>query len=136
MMAQNNDTFTVKEIAISALKGLARYFKVGGYDYRTIFHSPTGEMSDTKMFDCLIFNGKAYEFKFTRKRDLITDERAPFEGVRDKNKTMIMQDYADFVKDYYPMLHIQTTKDRVFVNHCGWDYEITFVEKKGVKIDE
>ena len=34
------------------------------------------------------------------------------------------------------MLHIQTTKDRVFVNHCGWDYEITFVEKKGIKIDE
>ena len=134
MAIKNNDFFSLKEIALSALKAMGKLYN--SYDYRTIFHSASGRMEDTKMFECLVYNERCYEFKFTRRRDPIEDALAPFEGIRDKIKTEVMKQYYSFIKDFYPILKIQTTRDRIFVRHCGFDYEILFTEKRGLKLDE
>lgn len=132
-MALDNDIFTLKEIAFSALKAMAQ--NIHPFEYRTVFYSSTGKMEDTKMFEGVFLEKKFFEFKFTRKRTKILDTLAPFEGTTNKSKTMLMNSYAEFVKNFYPLMKIRTTKNRVFISHCGSDYEITFVEKRSIKYE-
>lgn len=131
-MATRDDVFTIREIAQSAFRAFASTDEV---TYKTVFHNATSEMENAKMF-CGAFVGSSFfEFKFIKKRDPI-DDLAPFEGVRDATKTMLMSGYLTFVKQNYPILKIHSTKDRVFISHCGVDYEVTFVAKRGIVREE
>ena len=127
-MATKDDVFTIREIAQSAFRAFASTDKV---KYKTVFHNTTNEMENAKMFCGAFVDSSFFEFKFTKKRDAI-DGFAPFEGVRDATKTMLMGGYLAFVKQNYPILKINSTRNRVFVSHCGIDYEITFVAKRGI----
>lgn len=133
-MAFKDDLFTIRELAQSAFKAFAS--TNSEIEYRTIFYNTTGDMEDTTMLTGAIVNNSFFEFKLTRRRDPIEDEPAPFEGIKDLTKTVLMKKYFAFVKQYYPLLNMRSTINRIFINHCGYDYEITFIAKKGVKIDE
>lgn len=131
-MATRDDVFTIKEIAQSAFRAFASTDEV---TYKTVFHNTTNEMENAKMF-CGAFVGPSFfEFKFTKKRDPI-DDLAPFEGGRDTNKNLLLGGYLAFVKQNYPLLKINSTKNRVFVSHCGVDYEVTFTAKRGIVREE
>lgn len=131
-MSNYDDGFFVKEVALSALKGMAHHY---GLNYRLVFHSPDGEMESAKGFDGLAQDGKYYEMKLTRKRTpFAREDYGDFEGPRDTTKQTFMVLFREFVRDYYPLLRVETTKNNMFISHCAVDYEITFVEKRGVKL--
>lgn len=131
-MAFKDEVFTIKEVAQSAFRAFASTDEVA---YKTIFHNTTEDMENTKMLFGAFVGPSFFEFKFTKKRDPI-DDLAPFEGGRDTNKNLLLGGYLTFVKQNYPLLKIHSTKERVFVSHCGVDYEVTFVAKRGIVREE
>ena len=82
-MAAKDDFFTIREVMSSAAKGMARFKHL---DFETVYHSSSGEMEDAKGYEGYWVDNKFYEFKVTRRRDQITDEFIPFEGVKDQVK--------------------------------------------------
>lgn len=122
-MAQKDDFFTIKEIAQSAFKGMATL--TFPFEYKRIYQSE-------KVLDGAFFEGKFYEFKLTKRRDPIEDELAQFVGGKDGAKNALLSSYYEYVKLNYSILRIQSTVSRIFINHCGTDYEITFIAKRGM----
>lgn len=107
------------------------------YKYKTVFFSNDGSMENTKMFEGVFYGGSYYEVKFIKRREPITDDLAQFEGImRNPEKSIIMSEYYNFVKLYYPILKIKSTANRIFISHCGEDYEMILTKKKGVVEDD
>lgn len=129
-MAGKNDIFSLREIMLSAAKGMARSKNL---DFETVYHSSSGKMEDAKGYEGYWVDDKFYEFKVTRRRDPIDDKLTPFDGVKDGVKTHLLWQYLLFVHSAYPILKLKSTTNRVFVRHCGYDYEVTFIAKNLTK---
>lgn len=128
-MALKDEMFTLKEIALSAFKGTCERI---GAEYKTIFYNATEDMENAKMFEGVFIDGKFFEFKVIKRRDRIDGERTLYVGSTNKTKNDLLMNYYLYVKKNYPILHVASTIDQVFITHGEVDYEITFVLKRGV----
>lgn len=128
-MAVKDEMFTLKEIALSAFKGACERI---GAEYKTVFYNATEDMENAKMFEGAFVDGKFFEFKVIKRRDRIEGERTLYVGSTNKTKNDLLMNYYLYTKKHYPILHVASTIDQVFITHCEVDYEITFILKRGI----
>ena len=127
-MDRKIEFFTVREVLESALKGMANV-KLE-YKYEVIFYNTTTEMENAKMFIGVWYKENFYELKIIMKRERI--ERNLDYNVKG-NKDTLYHDFYYFVKDYYPILNLVQSHNKLYVVENLHDYEVSFIQKKGIK---
>lgn len=127
-MERKIEFFTIREVLESALKGMCNCKKE--YDYEVIFYNNTTEMENAKMFVGVWYKQNFYELKIVMKRDKVDlDYNCSVKG----DKGTLYFDFYQFIQEYYPLLKIKQSNNRLYVVENLHDYEVSFIQKKLVK---